>query len=265
MVVTITCLVIAAILLMLLISQHQVAQRAKASLRDAQEKNIQLENRIESSRIDLKKSKEDLERERNALREMRELSKKKLRRQAMAADMDLTTISPEADMNDKALEDSNKAIAALETQIEQLKRDQNISEEAMREKLAAEMAKKQEANNSETDELKRKIAELQEELKKQRRLMRPEGNKIDLKILPDEAAAEFSRVYRKAEQHERLHGIARAKLHLAQEKFTELQKRYFSVCRELAVAAGNQENLEPKAARDIAEKIVAEHSNESST
>jgi hypothetical protein len=89
--------------------------------------------------------------------------------------------------------------------------------------------------------------------------MRPEGNKIDLKTLPDEAACEFARVFRKAEQHERLHGIARAKLHLAQEKFTDLQKRYFSVCRELAVAVGNQNDIEPTAARDIAEKIVSGH------
>ena len=53
------------------------------------------------------------------------------------------------------------------------------------------------------DDLKKKISELQDELKKQKRLMRPEGNKIDLKSLPDEAASEFARVFRKAEQHER--------------------------------------------------------------
>jgi hypothetical protein len=47
---------------------------------------------------------------------------------------------------------------------------------------------------------------------------------------------------------------------LAQEKFTELQKRYFSVCRELAVLAGNKKDeLSTVDARDVAEKIVVEH------
>src|SRR5260221_13993756 len=109
--------------------------------------------------------------------------------------------------------------------------------------MTEEIEKKQSEKNSEIEYLKKKIAELQEELKKQKRLLRPEGNKIDLKTLPDEAAGEFARVYRKAEHHERLHGIARAKLHLAQEKFTDLQKRYFAVCRELAVAVGKNESI----------------------
>lgn len=256
----IASLVIVAVAIMLLLTQRQAVANMKGLLKNAQEKNIQLENRIETSRDELKRNKEELERERNALREARELNKKKLRRHAIAEDQ--LTSPHEADMTNKALEDSQKAIHAMESQIDQLKKDQSHNEDAIRARLSEEMEKKQLEKGSEIDELKKKIGDLQDELKKQKRLMRPEGNKIDLKTLPDEAASEFARVYRKAEQHERLHGIARAKLHLAQEKFTELQKRYFSVCRELAVSAGNQDNIEPKAAREIAEKIVADHSGE---
>lgn len=256
----IASLVIVAVAIMFLVAQRQSVNNIKGLLKHAQEKNIQLENKLETSRDDLKKSKEELEREKNALREARELNKKKLRR--YGSEMDQVTPPHEADMTNKAFEDNQKAILAMEAQIDQLKKDQGHHEEAIRASLAEEMEKKQREKNSEIDELKKKISDLQDELKKQRRLMRPEGNKIDLKTLPDEAASEFARVYRKAEQHERLHGIARAKLHLAQEKFTELQKRYFSVCRELAVLAGNKDDIEPKTAREIAEKIVADHSGE---
>lgn len=258
MVALIASLVIVAVAIMIIVSQRQSVKNMKTLLKEAQEKSIQLEKKVSSSRDELKKSKEELEREKNALRDARELSKKKLRRHAIA-EINPETLPNEAAMTNKALDDKDKAISALEAQIEQLKREQNQNENAIKTRLAEESQKKESDNNVLVEELKKKIESLGEELKKQKRLMRPEGNKIDLKTLPDEAASEFARLYRKAEQHERLHGIARAKLHLAQEKFTELQRKYFSVCSELALLAGNKKNLEPKQARDIAEKIVADH------
>lgn len=261
MITLIASLVIVAVAIMLILSQRQTVTNVKNLLKQAQEKNIVLENKIETSRDELRRSKEELERERASLREARDLNKKKLRRQG-SAESDQTTSPQDGDISNKALEDSQKAIHALEAQIDQLKKQFGHQEDALRARMNEELDKKQHEKTSEIDDLKKKITELQEELKKQRRLMRPEGNKIDLKTLPDEAASEFARIYRKAEQHERLHGIARAKLHLAQEKFTELQKRYFSVCRELAVAAGNQENIDPKSAREVAEKMVADHASD---
>lgn len=162
-------------------------------------------------------------------------------------------------MTNKIIDDSQVALNALEAQIEQMKEERAKDEESVRAQIEQEFNKKLEATTKESAELKKKINELQEEIKKQKRLLRPEGNKIDLKSLPDDAAGEFARLYRKAEQHERLHGIARAKLQLAQEKFTDLQKRYFSVCRELAVSVGKTEDIDAKEARDVAEKIVLEH------
>lgn len=240
----IASLVIVAIALMIVVSQRQSVNSMKKRLSEAQQKAIQLEQKIETSRGELKKSKEELEREKTALRDARELNKKKLRRQANVDEKDFP--KGEAAMTDKALDDKEIALKALEAQIEHMKKEQLQNEDAIRARLSDEMDKKAQERGKEVDELKKKISDLQEELKKQRRLMRPEGHKIDLKTLPDEAASEFARVFRKAEQHERLHGIARAKLHLAQEKFTELQKRYFTVCRELAVLAGNQSEVDTK-------------------
>jgi len=259
MIAVIVSLVLVAVAAMIVVSERRSVSTMKKLLKQAQENSIQLENKIQSSRDELRKSKEELEREKSALREAREQAKKKLKR----AQSEEGKIIPEAVMSDKLLEDKERAISAMETQIEQLKKEQGQQEEALKAKLSAERAGLEHEKNQEVEDLKKRINELQEELKKQKRLMRPEGHKIDLKALPDEAASEFARVFRKAEQHERLHGIARAKLHLAQEKFTELQKRYFSVCRELALLAGKQstEN-DPNAARDIAEDLVAKHQHD---
>jgi hypothetical protein len=255
MIAIVVSLVVVAVAAMFVVSERRSVDNMKKLLKQAQEDSILLGQKISNSRDELKKSKEELEREKSALRDAREQAKKKLRR--AQAEVEQKT-SPEAAMTDKILEDKEKAIFAMETQIEQLKKEQSHNEESLRVKISSEFNQKEQEKTGEIAELKKKINDLQEELKKQKRLMRPEGNKIDLKSLPDEAASEFSRVFRKAEQHERLHGIARAKLHLAQEKFTELQKRYFSVCRELALMAGNKAT-EPASARDVAEKMVAEH------
>lgn len=257
MIAIIVSLVIIAVAIMVVISERRSAHHMKTLLKQAQENSIQLEQKIVGLRDDVRKSKEELEREKTALQKSREQAKKKLRR-AMNEESQQDTFK-EAPMTEKMLEEKDKAIHAMETQIEQLKKAQSLSEDSIREKLLAETAKAGNEKDQEIVDLQKKISDLQEEVKKQKRLMRPEGNKIDLKSLPDEAASEFARVFRKAEQHERLHGIARAKLHLAQEKFTELQKRYFAVCRELALLADKGEAVkEPNEVRDIAEKLVAE-------
>lgn len=259
MVSLIALLVVVVVAIMIMVSQRQSVLNMKKLLRHAQERAIDMENKIESSRKELKKNKEELERERNSLRDARELAKKKLRRQT---NEETKEQHGETAMMNNTLDENQKVIRALEAQIEQLKSEHLQNEQAMRLRLQEEFSKEQGEKATEFEELKKKISLLEADLKKQKRLMRPEGNKIDLKVLPDEAASEFARLYRKAEQHERLHGIARAKLHLAQEKFTELQKRYFSVCRELAVMAGNKSDIEPKAARDVAEEIVNKPSSE---
>ena len=59
--------------------------------------------------------------------------------------------------------------------------------------------------------------------------------KINLEQLPQEAVHEIARFYRKANQYEKLYSVLSGKLNLSQEKYNELQKKYFEVCRELAL------------------------------
>lgn len=229
--------VVLAIAIMLIISGRQSSAHLKNLLKTEQERTLKLQQKIQSSQEEYRKNKEELERGKEALREARELSKKKLRKADNSQQIPEDTMMD--NINNKVIEDSKKAVMAMESQIEQLKSEQNKSEELIRSELQSQSQHLE-------SELKKKIVLLEEELKKQKKLMRPEGHKINLKTLPDEAASEFARVYRKAEQHERLHGIARAKLQLAQEKFSDLQRRYFEVCRELALAASQNNKQTPE-------------------
>ena len=249
---------ILAVAIMMMVAGRQSLANVKKTLKEEQERTLKLQQKMQSSQEEYRKNKEELERGKEALREARELTKKKLRTAGNAKSEHQDHGNEEA-MTTKAFDDSKKALSAMESQIEQLKNEQHKSEELIRAQLVLEMKKEQEKGESAEAELKKKVLSLKDELKKQKNLMRPEGHKIDLKTLPDEAACEFARIYRKAEQHERLHGIARAKLHLAQEKFSELQRRYFEVCRELALAAnksdapaqnGTNANPEEKKAMD---------------
>jgi len=79
----------------------------------------------------------------------------------------------------------------------------------------------------------------------------------DLEQLPEDVIIELSRLVRKSEQFENLYSFAHGKLKLSQEKFTELQKRYFAVCREIALITGVEKaGMSDDSARAAAEKLV---------
>jgi DNA repair exonuclease SbcCD ATPase subunit len=259
MITVIICAVVIALAIMVVIYDRQSLDKTKGILRRAQEQLVELEQKVTSSRDELQRKREELERGKNELRETRELSKKKLRRQSEQE----KNYQGEAVMSYSGSDDHQLAINALESQIELMKKEQTMNEEEIRKSLDEEFKKRESSKEGEIEKLKAKIAELEDDLKKKKRLLHPEGYKLDLKSLPDETAGEFARLFRKAEQHERLHGIARAKLQLAQEKFTDLQKRYFAVCRELALSMGKEENIAPKEAREVAEGLVAGHQTNS--
>lgn len=249
MIIFIVSLVILLIAVMVMFSQKQSVQKMKNMLRLEQEKAIKLEHRIESSKDELKKQKDELERKKSELDDIREQNRKKLKR---FKELENSNNQNEAVMSDQLLEENRKTIAALEAALENLKQ----SFEQEKSKLKEEVLKTKE---NEASELKSEIERLKEDLKKQKRLIRPQGLKIELTSLSDEAASEFARLFRSAEQHKKLYGISKAKLHLAQEKFTTLQRRYFEVCRELALAMGSNESTDPVKARDFAEEVVAKH------
>lgn len=248
-------LVLSALLALWAVSERNTQVKAKEILKKEQEKSIELEKKLDYLREETKKTRDEMDRGRAELKEARELYKKKFKRQIQNEEL---SSGSEITMTNKALEDSYKAIAAMEIQMDKLKEDQEQEKSTIKLDLEEQSKKIHEEKDDEIKSLKKKIEQSEEQIKKHKRLLRPEGHKIDLSAIPDEAASEFARLYRKAEQHERLHGITNAKLHLAQEKFAELQKRYFSVCRELALLSGQKEDIDQAKARQVAEEMIKE-------
>jgi hypothetical protein len=54
---------------------------------------------------------------------------------------------------------------------------------------------------------------------------------------------ELARFFRKGEEYERLYTVAQSQLQLEKDRFLELQRRYFAVCREMAIQAGLPANM----------------------
>lgn len=63
---------------------------------------------------------------------------------------------------------------------------------------------------------------------------------LDFTTLPSNVVMEMIKFYKRAKQYERLYGLTRGKVQLAQERYFDLQRRYFAVCRELALMAGKK-------------------------
>lgn len=89
------------------------------------------------------------------------------------------------------------------------------------------------------DSLSKKLNQMVQQKKQQEEQQK--DLPMDLQKLPQHVLPELARVYRKAQHNEQLLALTRSKLHIAQEKNSELQKRYFSVCRELAMHSSQSE------------------------
>ena len=72
-----------AIAIMVMVSQRQSVSKIKTELKSAQEKTISMERTLANARDELRKSKDELDRGKNALKDARELAKKKLRRNGL--------------------------------------------------------------------------------------------------------------------------------------------------------------------------------------
>lgn len=79
---------------------------------------------------------------------------------------------------------------------------------------------------------------------------------IDVDALEPSVAEVLAQLVRRTTQFEKLYAAAEGQRQQAQEKLATQQKRYFAVCRELAVAAGHAETVSDDNARTAAENIV---------
>lgn len=246
-------LLLAAFACILAFSFYSKAKKAEEALsRTKQGQNVQ-DGKLDQTRQEISSLKEELNRKNKLLEEAREQARRKLRKEGQKQEQPaISAPSPDQDH-------ARRNLAAMESQVALLKQDFDQQLAKAKEVALAE-------STSAANKLKEEIAKLQSELsrakndsqKKRNQLAKDLAQEIDLSALPQEVVGELGRLYRKAEQHERLHGLLQGKFQLAQERYLELQRRYFAVCRELAVVANKEDLHTDKDVRQFAEGVIAE-------
>jgi len=250
-----TLFVVCAVALMVVVaSSRSAAQRAKA----AEAAKVSAESKLASLRHEMGSLREDLLKKAKALDESRDAAKKKLRKEAQKGGRGegADESAGAAASDDAATQELRKMISALEMQLAGMKTETQKEWNLEKINLLKEHA-------SAVDNMNAKIAALEDEREKltslrQKRRKDLADAKIPVDTLSDDVVDEMARLYRKAEQYEALNGMARGKLQLAQERYADLQKRYFAVCRELALGAMGSGTAPAAAAPGVSDDVIAE-------
>ena len=224
-----------------------------------------LEKKVEALKAELQASKEELNRKQRALEDARDEAKKKARREGKR-DQREQSMQENAgpDPRDVEIQGLKKGLASLEQQLNAAKRElaEHAAAQAGSQEQGASAAQAREADatrsralGEENVALKRTLDELRHAKRKEQDRPDVPGTSLDLKSLAPEAVQELARYFRKGEEFERLYSVGQGQLQLERDRFQELQRRYFAVCRELALAAG-QPMASDAEARKTAESVV---------
>lgn len=226
------------------------------------------EKKLADVRAELAAQKDKLTSKQKELDELREQQKAKARREGKKE----ATIGEEKkgpDPRDVEIQSLRKGMAALESQLNAAKRESaalGAKEADLTSKASADVegAKKyaesererRNALEAENAQLKATIDELRAAIKKVDARPDVPGTTIDLKSLPTPVVQELARFFRKGEEFERLYTVAQSQLQLEKDRTLEIQRRYFAVCRELAVHAGVPSSVPTGEAVATAEAVI---------
>ncbi len=211
------------------------------------------EKKLTEARAELSSQKEKVAAKQKELDELKEINRTKARREGKKEQSAAQTEAAVkgADPRDVEIQSLRKGMAALESQLNGLKRDtasrdaadtsvaQRANSEVEGAKKAAETEREQRQRLSdENGSLKKTIDELRAAIKKVDARPDVPGTALNLKELAPPVVQELARFFRKGEEFERLYTVAQSQLQLEKDRTLEIQRRYFAVCRELAVVAG---------------------------
>jgi hypothetical protein len=226
------------------------------------------EKKLADVRAELATLKEKLTSKQRELDELREQQKAKARREGKK-EASVTGEKKGPDPRDVEIQSLRKGMAALESQLNTLKRESaalgareaDLTSKANADvegaKKAAETEReRRERIESENAKLKATIDELRAAIKKVDARPDVPGTTIDLKSLPTPVVQELARFFRKGEEFERLYTVAQSQLQLEKDRTLEIQRRYFAVCRELAVHAGVSSSAPTGEAVAAAEAVI---------
>ena len=212
-----------------------------------------LESKLNGVRQEISSLKDDNQRKTKALDEARDNAKKRLRKDAQKSDSE----GADDASSDSEIDRLKRTLAAMESQIRTMKESSEQSVVAATSAIEAAHSKELAKLKNEIESLEDQVSQAKGETNKRRQnLSKQLATPVDLAALPTEVVGELARLMRKTEQHEKMHGILQGKHQLAQERYQELQRRYFAVCRELALVALPKAETSDEDARQLAESVV---------
>ncbi len=261
-------LVLAAVILAMMalfaLSLNSKAKLAQKKIIQAEQNNQKTLLKLEVMRNELVLTKETLVKKSRALAESKEQTKKKLKKQGQKLESHIGSL----DANISALSGDNEktstlknSLAAMQIQLLEMKKDSDKAKKDMKAELELEQKEKVSKLQDEMKNLKTTLTGIKKRENQLRRGSHLSQLKTNADSLPVEVLSELSRLVRKSQTDEKLRSANIGKLQMASEKFAELQKRYFSVCRELALAAGKKKDISKVEARDIAEVLIKASEN----
>ena len=228
-----------------------------------------VEKKLAEARTELTSHKEKLAQKQKELEDIKEQARVKARREGKKEAASAEEKKTSSDPRDVEIQSLRKGMAALESQLNTVKREaaaKDAQEANMTSKSAADVEGAQKAAAGERErrqtleeqnaDLRRTIDELRSAIKKVEARPDIPGTSIDLKALPTPVVQELARFFRKGEEYERLHTVAQSQLQLEKDRTLEIQRRYFAVCRELAVHAGAPGNAKVADVVATAEAVV---------
>lgn len=234
------------------------SNKAKATqvlLTKEQSARIALEEKFSSSKKEYSSMKEDLSKKSKMLEEARDIAKRKLRKEGIKANNEAE--SSAGSTEDSEIDRLQSALEAMKSQLGSMQNQSNIEANQARLEAKTDFNKELVTYKQEIDKLNDQLGRRKQDADKQKRTLKQSLPTIDIDALSEDAAKEIARLLRKSENYEKMHAASQGKLQLSIERFTEMQKRYFAVCRELALAVGGEANASEERARIIAEDIVA--------
>jgi hypothetical protein len=252
---------VAAVVAVYSLTRANAAESARRALWD---KTQELEKRVATVQEELNSAREEGKRKALALDESREKLNKARRRDEPKAEKDKPGPDP-------------AAVAKYANAAEAAEKRAKAAEQKAQQMAEAAKAQVQREMQGQVDELKRKLAAKEQEAAPKEateaapvepKREGPKGPRVppelkgervalDVKTLPQPVIDELARFMRRAHNAEKLTLVADGQREVLTDKMEELQRRYFAVCRELALAAVNKDKP-----RDISDDEAAKLAND---
>lgn len=251
-------LVIAALgitVLIAVLSANKI-KSAQKILKQALSEKGTLDEKLGALRKEISSLKEENARKAKLLEETRENAKKKLKKQGMKADGEDAT-ADSLIPQDGEVDRLKKALHAMESQLRSMQSETDRLVARTKKDIQDELNRDLESAKKEIHHLNELLGQKKDHATRQKRSLQQTLGSVNLEPVADDVITELARVLKKSEHYEKMHGIAQGKFQMAQERYTEMQKRYFAVCRELALAAGQEPSISDEEARNAAEDIIA--------